>query len=51
MVNSRDALKDKFKDEPPIIVDFCIICCEKKEVDKNKYCDKCKELGINEVKK
>ena len=32
------------------MIDFCIICCEKKEVDEDKYCKECKEMGINEVK-
>jgi len=24
-------------------IDFCIICCKKKEVDDDKYCSDCKK--------
>ena len=25
------------------MIDFCMICCDKKEVDEGKYCEECRE--------
>ncbi len=28
------------------MIDFCMICCDKKEVDEGKYCEECREKEL-----